>query len=209
MWLDIWVIIATGVTQIRWLHICVNSLYTGQSYPNKMMGYLCKLIVIGQLYPNKMMGLGPSGSVNVPTNGKTRLRLEFIVNNGHCMLRIEWQVRINFAWDPSLSTPRLCLFWTLHAYYSSLTVPMSHHKYNKWQDKVEIGIHCQQWSLHARIEWRMMINFAWADPPLSTPRLCFFDPRMHITAAWPFYCFIMTFLNSETRLRLKSVDGNH
>ena len=39
-----------------------------------------------------------------------------------------------------LFTPRLSLFGLIQAIDSSLTLPMSHHKYDEWLDKAENGI---------------------------------------------------------------------
>eukprot|EP00956_Cyclotella_meneghiniana_P026102 scaffold55677_cov39-Cyclotella_meneghiniana.AAC.1 len=61
-------------------------------------------------------------------NGMTRLRLEFIVHNGHHKLTLE-------SW--------------LGDTHSCWAVPMSHHKYNEWYDKAEIGIQCPQCSPQA------------------------------------------------------------
>eukprot|EP00956_Cyclotella_meneghiniana_P035581 scaffold116236_cov45-Cyclotella_meneghiniana.AAC.1 len=56
-------------------------------------------------------------------NGKRRLRLEFVVCNGHQ--------------GPTFES------WSLHCCW---TVPMHQHMHIEWHDKVEIGIHGLQWS---------------------------------------------------------------
>eukprot|EP00956_Cyclotella_meneghiniana_P043231 scaffold259375_cov60-Cyclotella_meneghiniana.AAC.1 len=35
---------------------------------------------------------------------------------------------------------------------------MSHYEYNKWQDKVEIGLHCPQWcwQLSSILDWNAL-----------------------------------------------------
>ena len=41
-----------------------------------------------------------------------------------------------------LFTSRTSVFGPVEALHGSLTLPMSHYKYDKWLDMVEIGIHC-------------------------------------------------------------------
>eukprot|EP00956_Cyclotella_meneghiniana_P041616 scaffold232494_cov46-Cyclotella_meneghiniana.AAC.1 len=43
-------------------------------------------------------------------------------------------------------TVRLCVFGSTHAIHGSWTVPMSPYEYNEWCQRVQIGIHCLQWS---------------------------------------------------------------
>ena len=57
--------------------------------------------------------------------------------------------RVQIWLDPSLLLePRLCVHWLIHAIHSIPTLPMCHYKYNEWLEKVEIGIHPPQLSLH-------------------------------------------------------------
>ena len=104
-------------------------------------------------------------------NGKTWLRLEFIVHNGHHLLTFELWVKATLS---ILSILRLCVFGSLHTYHSSLTVPMSHYEYTKWQDMVEIGIHCPQWSPFSDFSAVGGIKPAISRPIVSTLRLCVF-----------------------------------
>ena len=53
---------------------------------------------------------------------------------------------------PQLFTPRLSVSGPIQAIVSSLTFPMSYHKYNKSSYKVEIGIWGLQWSPQAVFE---------------------------------------------------------
>ena len=46
----------------------------------------------------------------------------------------------NFSLTPILFTPRSCVFGPIQAIHCSLTLPMSHHRYNQWSCKVENGI---------------------------------------------------------------------
>ena len=55
-----------------------------------------------------------------------------------------------FGLRSPLFTPRLSLFGWMHPHHRSLTVLMSLYEYDKWSDKVEMGIHCLQWSQQAQ-----------------------------------------------------------
>eukprot|EP00956_Cyclotella_meneghiniana_P032627 scaffold90420_cov81-Cyclotella_meneghiniana.AAC.1 len=48
--------------------------------------------------------------------------------------------------DMYISTPRLGVLKSSNHNCSTLTVPMSHCMYIKWQCMIEIGIHSLQWS---------------------------------------------------------------
>ena len=50
-----------------------------------------------------------------------------------------------------LFTPRLSEFGPNQAIHICLTLPISHHYYSKWLDKVDIGIHCPQPYSHPRM----------------------------------------------------------
>ena len=53
-------------------------------------------------------------------------------------------IRTNLTWPiPSLHT-RFGAFGLNQAFLSSLTLSMSHHTYDKWLDKDEVGIHFVQ-----------------------------------------------------------------
>eukprot|EP00956_Cyclotella_meneghiniana_P028119 scaffold64877_cov46-Cyclotella_meneghiniana.AAC.1 len=49
---------------------------------------------------------------------------------------------------PVFSTNIVCV-WTITDNDSSRTVPMSHHEYDEWYGKGEIGIHCLKWYIQA------------------------------------------------------------
>ena len=73
-----------------------------------------------------------------------------------------------------LSIPRFYMFGRLHTYSSILTLQMSHHKYNKWLDKVGIGIHCLNQSHQPVFE--TCGDKIWPDLlPLFTPRSSVFE----------------------------------
>ena len=61
----------------------------------------------------------------------------------------------NLGSGSPLSISRLWVFASVRPYHSSLTVPMSHYEYNKWINKVEIGIYSLSWSLQAEV-WAMV-----------------------------------------------------
>eukprot|EP00956_Cyclotella_meneghiniana_P033778 scaffold99000_cov21-Cyclotella_meneghiniana.AAC.3 len=62
----------------------------------------------------------------------------------HCP---QWPQHVCKTFTSSLVKLRLCVMLeSLNPFYCSLTVLMSHCLYDKWLDKVEIGIHCPQWS---------------------------------------------------------------
>ena len=63
------------------------------------------------------------------------------------------------------------------AIHSSLTLPMSFYKYNKWLYKVEIGIHHVYSSLHPDFWVMGGDNYNFSSPPLHfTPRSSVFVP---------------------------------
>eukprot|EP00956_Cyclotella_meneghiniana_P036446 scaffold125837_cov59-Cyclotella_meneghiniana.AAC.2 len=69
-------------------------------------------------------------------NGKTRWRLEFIGHKARHKLTFELQMKTILVCDesPLLSHQDCVCDGTQHPFHSSLAVPMSHHKYFKWQD---------------------------------------------------------------------------
>ena len=74
-------------------------------------------------------------------NGYTRLRLGFIVCNGHHNLILSHELAQMWLDPHPLFTPRLSLFGLIQASCSFLTLPVSHYEYSDWSYKVEIGIH--------------------------------------------------------------------
>ena len=96
-------------------------------------------------------------------NGWTRLRLEFIIHNHHHTLTFESQVVTISGSCPLCFTPRLSEFGLIQAIHISLTLPMSHYKYNEWLDKVEIGINCPQPSPTLTFESQVLILWLWLD----------------------------------------------
>ena len=78
----------------------------------------------------------------------------------------------NFGSKSLLFTPRSSVFVPIQAIDSSLTLPMSHHKYNEWLDKVEIGIWCLQWSPQAVFESWVGTNVARSTPTFHTKIEC-------------------------------------
>ena len=79
-------------------------------------------------------------------NGETRLRFVFHNWNDHPKLTFESWVGTILALRSPLSTPRLGEFGCVHPFHSNFFVPMSHHKYNEWWDKVRIEIPQLEWS---------------------------------------------------------------
>eukprot|EP00956_Cyclotella_meneghiniana_P039847 scaffold181061_cov83-Cyclotella_meneghiniana.AAC.1 len=65
-------------------------------------------------------------------NGKAMLRLDFVVYNCHFKLLIlESGMGRDVELSSPLHTPRLSEFGVIPMYHRSLTVPMSHYKYNE------------------------------------------------------------------------------
>eukprot|EP00956_Cyclotella_meneghiniana_P040127 scaffold187503_cov89-Cyclotella_meneghiniana.AAC.1 len=60
------------------------------------------------------------------------LRLDSVVCNGLLKLTLESEMGRDGGSKSPLHTPRLSEFGVILMYHSSLTVPMSHYKYNEW-----------------------------------------------------------------------------
>ena len=52
----------------------------------------------------------------------------------------------SFSSKPQRFTPRWSMFGLIKEYQSISTLPTSHHKYDEWLEKVEIGVWALQWS---------------------------------------------------------------
>ena len=103
-----------------------------------------------------------------------------------------------------LFTPRSSVIGLIQALCRSLTIPMSYHKYDKWLNKIEIGIHCVQPSAHPYFLVRGGDIFD-SRPLLFTPRSSvIMDWFKQFTTAGPFQYLIISILNGWTRLRLES-----
>ena len=68
-------------------------------------------------------------------------------------------------------TPRWSMFGVIEEFHSILTLPMSHHRYNEWLEKVEIGICALWWSPQRVFQSLVGSKLAWPYCPLFTPRL--------------------------------------
>ena len=79
-------------------------------------------------------------------NGCASWRFGFIKYNHHHTVTFgSWAETISVE-GPYCFTLRLCVFKLIQQFHSSLTLPMSHYKYNEWLEKVEIGIWALKWS---------------------------------------------------------------
>ena len=78
----------------------------------------------------------------------------------------------NFHSSSLLFTPRSSVLVPIQAIDCSLTLPMSHHEYNEWLDKVEIEIWCLLWSQQADFESWAGINVARSTPTFHTKIEC-------------------------------------
>ena len=65
-------------------------------------------------------------------NGEAMLRLDSDVCNGLLKLTLEPGMGRDVGSKSPLHTPRLSEFGVIPVYHRSLTVPMSHYKYNEW-----------------------------------------------------------------------------
>ena len=52
----------------------------------------------------------------------------------------------NFGSSTLRFTPRQSMFGLIREYQSISTLPTSHHKYDEWLEKVEIGVWALKWS---------------------------------------------------------------
>ena len=60
-----------------------------------------------------------------------------------------------------VSTQVCVCFVSVHAIHSTLTIQMSHHRYAKWRDKVEIGLHCLYLSTQADVSVGGLYDMRW------------------------------------------------
>ena len=98
-------------------------------------------------------------------NGFASLRFEFIIHNHHHTPAFEsWVVTIS-ASGTYVSHLRRSMFGLIKEFHTNLTLPTSHHKYNEWLEKVEIGIWALKWSSQHVFQSRVGTNLAW---PSST-----------------------------------------
>ena len=105
-------------------------------------------------------------------NGKTRLRLEFILSNHHHIPTFESRAVKISALRSLHFTPRLSKYRLIEPFHISLTLPISHYKYNEWLDKVEIGVWALKWSPQP-VFWSWVgTNLAWPKPTFCTQIEC-------------------------------------
>ena len=71
----------------------------------------------------------------------------------------------NFGTSTLRFTPRWSMFGLIQEVHSISTLPMSHHKYYEWCEKVEIGICALKWSPQHEFQSQVGSKLAW---PLST-----------------------------------------
>lgn len=86
------------------------------------------------------------------------------------------------------------------AIWQHLDYLMSHYEYDKWGDKVWIGIHCLQ--RLARADFRVMVmdrTKLFVPSLFSSPKMLLMRPFGHLIAAWLIHCFIMSKTNDEWR----------
>ena len=69
---------------------------------------------------------------------------------------------------PILFTQGLSEFGLIQAIHMGLTLPMSHHEYNEWLDKVEIGMWSIKWSPQPMFEPLVEKKLGWHTPTFHT-----------------------------------------
>ena len=80
-------------------------------------------------------------------NGFARLRFEFVVYNHHHTPDFDDSRAVTISAQKILPfTPRWSMFGLVQEFHGSLTLPISHYKYNEWWGKVEIGGWALKWS---------------------------------------------------------------
>ena len=114
----------------------------------------------------KLTASQPSHSLTISImNGFASLRFELIIHNHHNTPAFEsWVVTIS-ASGTYVSHLRRSMFGLIKEFHTNLTLPTSHHKYNEWLEKVEIGIWALKWSSQHVFQSRVGTNLAW---PSST-----------------------------------------
>ena len=78
----------------------------------------------------------------------------------------------NFGSGSLRFTPSLSVYRLTQPFHISLTLPISHYKYNEWLYKVEIGVWALKWSPQPVFwSWRGA-NLAWPKPTFRTQIEC-------------------------------------
>eukprot|EP00956_Cyclotella_meneghiniana_P032397 scaffold89038_cov51-Cyclotella_meneghiniana.AAC.5 len=75
-----------------------------------------------------------------------QLRLEFIMCNHHHILAFELWDGDDFGSSTLRFTPRWSMFGLIQEFHSISSLPVPHHEYTEWLEKVDIGIHALKWS---------------------------------------------------------------
>eukprot|EP00956_Cyclotella_meneghiniana_P032793 scaffold91496_cov52-Cyclotella_meneghiniana.AAC.1 len=110
----------------------------------------------------------------------------------HQHMYIDWQEKVEIGihclqWSPGADFGVICVrkiaasdqhgspqywvcFGSVQSLHSSWTVPMHQHMYIEWQEKVEIGIHCLQWSPEADFKV-MALKIAVSGRPMVHPNI--------------------------------------
>ena len=101
-------------------------------------------------------------------NGFARLRFEFIIHNQRHTLAFESWVVTSSAPATLRFTPRWSMSGLIQDCHSISTLPISHHKYNEWLQKVEIGISVLKWSPQRVFQSRMGPKWAWPSSTFHT-----------------------------------------
>ena len=108
-------------------------------------------------------------------NGCARLRFEVIMYNHHHTLTFElWGVTVLTLHRPLRFTPRWGVFGMIQEFHihSTLTLPLSHYKYNEWYEKVEIDIWALKWPPQHVLShgwWQDQLQY----PTFHTKIVCF------------------------------------
>ena len=118
-----------------------------------------------------------------------------------CFFRL-WAVTNVAIASHSLFTPSLSV-GLIHIFHSILTLPLSHHKYNEWLYKVEIGIWCLKWWAHPDFWVTSGDKCGWIQTKFSHQAWVCLDWFTYFTASWPFHRLILSIMNGYTRFRLE------
>ena len=100
-------------------------------------------------------------------------------------------------------TPSLNVYRLNQPFHISLTLPISHYKYNEWLDKVEIGVWALKWSPQTCFVIMSEYKFGLAQTHLSHPDWVSTGWFGQFTASQPFQLLILSIMKWFESLRFE------
>eukprot|EP00956_Cyclotella_meneghiniana_P029745 scaffold73069_cov41-Cyclotella_meneghiniana.AAC.1 len=142
-------------------------------------------------------------------NGCARLNFEFIVHNHHHTPAFELGLGDSSGSSTLRFTPRWSIFELIQDFHSISTLPTSHYKYNKWLEKVEMGIWDLKWTSQRDFSVAGWVKVGFAMVHFPRQDCVSLDRFGQFTASQPLQRLIVGIMNGCARLRFESIVHNH